>query len=43
VFGKVIQGISVLDAIGQAPVASRYGLATFPASSLIISELSQTQ
>ena len=43
VFGKIIQGIPVLDAIGQVPIANRYGLATFPAADLIITEVRQTQ
>jgi cyclophilin family peptidyl-prolyl cis-trans isomerase len=43
VFGKIIQGIPVLDTIGQVPIANRYGLATFPATDLIITEVSQTQ
>jgi peptidyl-prolyl cis-trans isomerase A (cyclophilin A)/peptidyl-prolyl cis-trans isomerase B (cyclophilin B) len=43
VFGKIIQGMPVLDAIGQVPIANRYGLATFPAADLIITEVRQTQ
>lgn len=43
VFGKIIQGMPVLDAIGQVPIANRYGLATFPSADLIITEVRQTQ
>ena len=42
-FGKIIQGMPVLDAIGQVPIANRYGLATFPSADLIITEVRQTQ
>ncbi len=43
VFGKVIQGLSVVDAIGQVPIANRYGLATFPATDVVVTEIKQTQ
>ena len=43
VFGKIMQGMPVLDTIGQVPIANRYGLATFPATDLIITQVSQTQ
>jgi len=43
VFGKVTQGLSVLDAIGLVPIVNRFGLATFPATNIIINELRQSQ
>jgi len=43
VFGKVTQGFSVLDAIGQVPIVNRFGLATFPATNIIINEVRQSQ
>lgn len=43
VFGKIVAGLTVLEALGQVPIATRYGLTTFPATDIVISEVRQTQ
>ena len=43
VFGKVISGKSVLDALAKAPTSTQYGLSDFPSQSVIIQSVKQTQ
>ena len=43
VFGKVITGLSVLDALINVPTSTQYGLSDFPSQSIVIQSVSQTQ
>lgn len=43
VFGKVVQGMEVLDAIGQVPTNLLYGLPYFPVNDIVITSAVQTQ
>ena len=43
VFGKIISGIEVLDALVNIKTTMAYGLADFPVSSMIVLSASQTQ
>lgn len=43
VFGKVVQGMEVLDAIGQVPTNLLYGLPNFPINDIVITSAVQTQ
>ena len=43
VFGKIISGIEVLDALLNIKTTTAYGLADFPVSSVIVLSASQTQ
>lgn len=43
VFGRVVQGMEVLDAIGQVPTNLLYGLPHFPVSDVVITSAVQIQ
>ena len=43
VFGKVISGTTVLDAISNVPTSTQYGLSDFPSQSVIVQSVIQTQ
>ena len=43
VFGKVISGSSVLDALVSTPTTTQYGLSDFPNQSVIVQSVTQTQ
>ena len=43
VFGKVITGKAVLDALANMPTTTQYGLSDFPSQSLVIQSVTQTQ
>ena len=43
VFGKVISGRSVLDALAKMPTSTQYGLSDFPSQSVIVQSATQTQ
>ena len=43
VFGRVVQGLEVLDAIGQVPTNLLYGLPHFPVSDVVITSAVQIQ
>ncbi len=43
VFGKVISGKSVLDALAKVPTSTQYGLSDFPSQSVIVQLVTQTQ
>ena len=43
VFGKVITGLSILDALINVPTSTQYGLSDFPSQSIVIQSVSQTQ
>ncbi len=43
VFGKIAQGLAVLDAIGSVPTATRYGLPNFPVTDVVVQTIVQTQ
>ena len=43
VFGKVIGGSSVLDALAITPTSTLYGLNDFPSQSVIVQSVTQTQ
>ena len=43
VFGQVVQGLPVLDALGALPTATRFGLADFPTAFVIVQSVTQTR
>ena len=43
VFGKVINGKAVLDALSKVPTSTQYGLSDFPSQSVIVQSVTQTQ
>ena len=43
VFGKVIGGKSVLDALAKVPTSTQFGLSDFPSQSVIVQSVTQTQ
>jgi len=43
VFGKVISGRPVLDALAKVPTSTQYGLSDFPSQSVIVQSVTQTQ
>ena len=43
VFGKVIAGKAVLDALANVPTTTLYGLSDFPSQSVVIQSVTQTQ
>jgi peptidyl-prolyl cis-trans isomerase A (cyclophilin A) len=43
VFGRIVQGLSVMDAIGAVPTATRFGLANFPLSNVVVQGAIQTR
>ena len=43
VFGRVVLGLNVLDAIGAVPTASRYGLSDFPLNDVLVQSTTQTK
>jgi peptidyl-prolyl cis-trans isomerase A (cyclophilin A) len=43
VFGKVISGASVLDALTITPTSTQYGLSDFPSQSVVVQSVVQTQ
>lgn len=43
VFGKVISGASVLDALAITPTSTQYGLSDFPSQSVLVQSVVQTQ
>jgi cyclophilin family peptidyl-prolyl cis-trans isomerase len=43
VFGKVINGRAVLDALAKVPTSTQYGLSDFPSKSVVIQSVTQTQ
>jgi peptidyl-prolyl cis-trans isomerase A (cyclophilin A) len=43
VFGKVVSGIEVLDAMASVKTTTAYGLADFPASNVIVLSATQTK
>lgn len=36
VFGKVVQGLAVMDAIGSVPTTTKYGLPDFPVTDIVV-------
>ena len=43
VFGKVITGKDVLDALAKVPTSTQYGLSDFPSLSVVVISVTQTQ
>jgi len=43
VFGKVVSGNAVLDAMAKVPTATQYGLNDFPTQSVVVQSVVQTQ
>ena len=43
VFGKIISGTSVLDALAITPTSTKYGLSDFPSQSVVVHSVVQTQ
>lgn len=43
VFGALVSGVDVLDAIGKTPVASKYGLPAYPVTDIVIESATQTR
>lgn len=43
VFGRIVQGLNVMDAIGAVPTATRFGLANFPLSNVVVQGAIQTR
>ena len=43
VFGRVVEGLSVMDAIGSVPTATRFGASDFPLNDVIIQTATQTK
>jgi cyclophilin family peptidyl-prolyl cis-trans isomerase len=43
VFGKIISGIEVLDAMSNVKTTTAFGLADLPANSVIVKSVSQTK
>lgn len=43
VFGKVVTGLVEMDAIGNTPTATRYGLADVPVTDVVVKSVVQTQ
>ena len=43
VFGRVVQGLTVMDAIGAVPTAVRFGLSDFPVSDVLVQSAAQTK
>ena len=43
VFGRVVQGLSVMDAIGAVPTAARFGLSDFPVNDVLVQSAAQTK
>ena len=43
VFGRVVQGLTVMDAIGAAPTAVRFGQSDFPLNDLLVQSTTQTK
>ena len=43
VFGKIVQGLSVMDAIGTVATSTRYGVADFPATDVVVQSMTQSQ
>ena len=43
VFGKVVSGLAVLDAMAKVPTATQFGLNDFPNQSIVVQSVTQTQ
>ena len=43
VFGKVVQGLAVMDAMGALPTTTRYGVPDFPVTDVVLLSATQTQ
>ena len=43
VFGKLVSGLEVMDAISKVPTATQHGLADFPTTNVIVQKAVQTQ
>jgi len=43
VFGRVVLGLNVMDAIGAVPTTSRYGLSDFPSNDVLVQSTTQTK
>jgi peptidyl-prolyl cis-trans isomerase A (cyclophilin A) len=43
VFGRVIQGLDVMDAIAAVPTGSKYGLTTIPLTDVVVLKVEQVQ
>ena len=43
VFGRVVQGLTVMDAIGAIPTAVRFGLSDFPVNDVLVQSAAQTK
>jgi peptidyl-prolyl cis-trans isomerase A (cyclophilin A) len=43
VFGKVVSGTEVLDAMSSTPTSTQYGLADFPSQNLLVQSVSQSK
>jgi peptidyl-prolyl cis-trans isomerase A (cyclophilin A) len=43
VFGKVVSGLAVLDAMAKVPTATQFGLNDFPSQSIVVQSVTQTQ
>lgn len=43
VFGRIVQGLSVMDAIGASPTANRFGLPNVPTTDVVVQSAVQTR
>ncbi len=43
VFGRIVQGLNVMDAIGAVPTATRFQLANFPVTNVVVQGAIQTR
>ena len=43
VFGRVVQGLAVMDAIGSVPTALRFGQSDFPVNDVLVQSAAQTK
>lgn len=43
VFGRLVSGLDVMDAISRVPTTTQYGLSNFPTSSIVITSAAQTR
>jgi cyclophilin family peptidyl-prolyl cis-trans isomerase len=43
VFGRVVQGLTVMDAIGAVPTSVRFGQSDFPLNDVLVQSTTQTK
>jgi cyclophilin family peptidyl-prolyl cis-trans isomerase len=43
VFGKVVEGLEVMNAIAAVPTGSKYGLSTIPLTDVLVLKVEQIQ